>query len=188
VGAADRALRATAFPFIGQVFGYNRTEGSDYNVSVASSLGDLAGLANNGSGTPAQDNMIRILRPQYGSIVAAYFSINFTYGATETNPKFKISISNVTSSTDMTPIIPTSGIDATMMKLFGNTNWITGAAGQATQARKVNLLPALPAPTDSTFRNECFVIGIHFPAAPVASGFSLQQFKLDMSGLMSGVQ
>lgn len=197
MGASDRILRSNAQPFIGNVFGYNRSEQSDQEIDIANSYGDLSQLANayvvasgGVSDIPQQDNMIRILRPKSGQIVDAHFTMAIRFASAETNPYFKLSVHKVTSSTDFTRLTPTEDqINACMVKLTGATTPFSGTAGQVTAIDALNILSLIPQVGDSNYIEDCFTIGVHFyqsggigRATPSnGSGYQLSKFLVEMS-------
>lgn len=164
--------------------GYNRNEGSDANVSRANTLGDLYYLAGpTYGGSPATDNMIRILKPSYATLVACYLDMTLTTSASETAPNFRISVGKTTSNTDFTPVTPTSAeIDACMLKLTGAVTPFSNTAGQPIRVAKLDLMRVMPSPSSADYRNDTFVIGIHFTKAPTTGGtYALSKFDLSMS-------
>lgn len=197
MGASDRLLRANAQPFVGNIFGYNRSEQSDQEVDIATAYGDLSQLANAfvvGSGgvsdIPQQDNMIRILRPKSGQIIDAHFTMAIRFASAETNPYFKISIYKVTSSTDLTRLTPTEEqINTCMTKLTGATTPFSGSAGNITAIDALNIRQLIPQSSDADYVEDCFTIGVHFYASDGktrntpsnGSGYLLQKFLVEMS-------
>lgn len=197
MGSSDRVLRTNAQPFIGNIFGYNRSEQSDQEVDIASSYGDLGQLANayvvastTSTDVPQQDNMIRILRPKSGQIIDAHFTMAIRFASAETNPYFKISVHTVTSSTDFTRLTPTEAqINACMVKVTGATTPYSGVAGNVTMLDAVNILSLIPQVGDSSYIEDCFTIGVHFYASDGVtrvtpsngSGYQLSKFLVEMS-------
>lgn len=197
MGSSDRILRLESQPFIGNIFGYNRSEQSDQEVDIANAYGDLSQLANAlvvGSGgasdIPQQDNMIRILRPKSGQIVNAHFTMAVRFASAETNPYFKLSVYKVTSSSDLTRLTPTEAqINACMVKITGATTPFSGTAGQVTAIDALNILNLIPQAGDADYVEDCFTIGVHFYASDGirrvtpsnGSGYQLQKFLVEMN-------
>jgi hypothetical protein len=191
MGQLDNALRQQATPFLGQVAGYNRSDQSDIDVTAVTAVdsGDLLNLSllNAPTNVPLKNNLIRILRPQFVHITAAYLTLSITTANAETSPKFYITVGTGFSS-GVTPATPT---DAQILdihkRLKGDANPFTtpnGLAGTIT-VYKLNILSELPAPSSANFNEFCFVVGIHFLQTPLNStGFKLNKFGVDLAGVI----
>lgn len=95
MGSQDLALRKTAIPYYANVWGYNRNQFSDYNISSAYTYGDLLNLVPSsyfGSGTIATVNPIRVLQPQYGDIIEANLNLNIKMATAESARQLRIGI------------------------------------------------------------------------------------------------
>lgn len=201
MGQLENALRDQAIPFFGQIAGYNRSDLSDIDVTQTSpivagasptgglgGLGDLFYLSNVG-GAPVQNNLIRILRPQFVQVIAAYLTLSLTTANAETIPKFYVTVgTGFTTSTGLVPSTPTlADIIANHTLLKGDSNpWTTpnGLAGTIT-INKLNILGKIPARGDTNYRDDCFVIGVHFLQTPNnGTGYKLTKFEVNLSGVV----
>ena len=72
---SDDQYRKNSIPYLAQIFGYNRNEKSDQDISQARAFGDLQYLAKFSSFVPQKDNYIRILRPMRSELVSAYLNL-----------------------------------------------------------------------------------------------------------------
>lgn len=188
----DNALRTQSIPYLGQICGYNRNATSDYDVTSASNLGDLYNLSNYNDGytitPPLKNNLVRILRPQFLSLTAAYFTLGLTTANSEPSPKFYVTVgTGYTDSTGMTPAVPSDAeILAKHTVLKGDSSpWQTptGSTGSII-VPKLNLLQLLPKEGDPNFRNDHFIIGVHFLQTPSNStGYKLNKFLVNMNGI-----
>lgn len=192
MGQLDNALRGQAIPFLGQIAGYNRSDQSDLDITVADALGDLFNMSNTNApyNVPAQNNLIRILRPQFMQVVAAYLTISLNTANAETSPKFYLTVGTGYTSNPkgLIPAIPTTAqIIANHTLIKGDANpWTTanGLAGTIT-VNKANILAALPKITDTNYRDDCFVVGIHFLQTPLnTAGYKFIKLEANMSGII----
>lgn len=197
----DNALRNQAIPFLGQIAGYNRSDQSDLDinsvsavVSGASPTGGLGGLGDifyltNIGGAPVQNNLIRILRPQFIQAVAAYLTLSINTANAETDPAFYVTVgTGYSGAGSLVPSVPTTQqiIDNHTLLKGNSSPWTTpnGLAGAVT-INKLNILKALPAYGTANYRDDCFVVGIHFRKTPANSaGYKLLKFTVDMSGVV----
>lgn len=178
---SDDQYRKSSIPYLGQIFGYNRNEKSDQDISQARALGDLANLGNAGGFVPQKDNYIRILRPQRSELVAAYLNVSLRTATTEPNPQLRITVTKTTSETNLT-VVPLT--DAEILQkhrtLRGSDSPFSNSAGQLISVFKLDLMALVPKFGSPDFRSDCFVLGLHFPTQPVASGFKI--YKLEVNG------
>lgn len=191
----DLQFRKNSIPYLGQIYGYNRNEKSDDDISWATAYGDLQYIANpttiraaygyGGSYYPQKDNYIRILRPQRSEIVAAYLSIALKMDSSEPNSLFYVTVTKTTSETDLTVITLS---DADIIRIHtaikGNSDPFSNTAGQLIQVYKLDLTSFIPKFGSADFRSDCYVVGIHFKTTPVAAGFHLYKFQVDGSALV----
>jgi len=181
---SDLDYRKNSIPYLAQIFGYNRNEMSDQDITNARALGDLTNLAN-GMFLPLKDNYIRILRPSRSEIVSAYLSLSLKMSASEPNSSFKVSITKVTSNTDLSVVALTAAEIASKHRTIrGNDQPFSNTAGQLISAFKLDLAPLIPKYGNPDFRKDCYVVGIHFPTQPVSSGFKLYKFEINGSALI----
>lgn len=183
---SDLRLKNNAIPYLAQIFGYNRNEQSDNNISLATNRGDLAFLANTGFGfVPLKDNYIRILKPSAGQIISAFASIALTMAASEPFSSFRLSITKTTSETDLTVVSLTDAqIAASHARIKGSSTPYSNSAGQAIVVDRADISSLLPKYGSTDYRSDCFVLGIHFIQQPVSSGFSLVKLNVDGSALV----
>ncbi len=183
---SDLQFRKNSIPYLGQIFGYNRNEKSDEDISKARVLGDLAYLANTGGAfVPQKDNYIRVLRPMRSEIVAAYLTLSIRTSTSEPNPSFMVSVSKTTSETDLSVVALTDAeILAKHRTIKGSSSPFSNTAGQLISAFKLDLTPLIPKFGSADFRSDCYVVGIHFPTQPVASGFKIYKFEVNGSALI----
>ena len=192
----DNNLRQQAVPYQGQIFGYNRSENSEQDISqtlmnpptqhVVASLvnpsmsgkGDLAPLIFNNTGNYFP---IRILRPKFGQIVQAYLTIGLTFSASETSPLFSVYVGSGFQTDGLTPSTPTlSFINQCMNVINPSSNYFTGVAGQM-YYKLVNILPLIPQVGDTNYNENFYVVGLYFPQAPVMSGL-WHLYKFNVTG------
>lgn len=190
---ADLQFRKNSIPFLGQIFGYNRNELSDNDISQAGTYGDLQYLANpttlisgyGGSYYPQKDNYVRILRPMRSELVGVYLSLALKMDSAEPLPELRISIAKTTSETDLSVISLTlAEILAKHETLKGASTPFTNTAGQLISINKLDLTPLIPTFGDPDFRSDCFVLGLHFPNTPIATGFHLYKLEINASALI----
>ncbi len=189
----DLALRTDAIPFLGTIAGYNRSEQSDFDVTQAIDLGDLAVLGAPDpleSFVPGKSTMVRVLQPQFVAITAAYLTFSITTANNETSRKFYITVGTGYESADS--LVPSIPSDAEIRHIhtllkgdsdpYDTPNQLPGTI----TVNKLNILNLLPSFGDDNFRSDCFVIGIHFLGVPsVDTGYKLSKFELDCSGVIT---
>jgi len=190
---SDLTFRKKSIPFLGQIYGYNRNENSDNDISQALDYGDLAYLANpttlrpgyGGSFYPQKDNYIRILRPMRSELVGVYLNLALKTDVSEPTPEIRISVTKTTSENDLSIVALTSDeIKAKHRTLRGSDATFSNTAGQMIAINKLDLTPLIPTFGNPDFRTDCFVLGIHFPNTPVASGFHLYKLEINASALI----
>jgi len=193
MASRDNAYKNKSIPYLAQIFGYNRNELSDADISQARSYGDLSYIANpttlqptyGGSFYPQKDNYIRILRPMRSEIVSAYLTMALQMAASEPSAQFYISITKTTSETDLTVVQLTQDqILKSHRQITGRTTPFSNTPGQLINLFRVDLADAIPKFGSADFRSDCYVLGIHFPNTPVASGFHLFKLQIDGSALV----
>lgn len=192
---SDLTFRKRSIPFLGQIYGYNRNERSDEDISQALTYGDLTYLANptylnpGYSGipgfVPAKDNYIRILRPMRSELVGVYLNLALRTDPGETAPEVRISVTKTTSETDLSITALTADeILAKHKTLRGSDATFSNTAGQMIAINKLDLTPLIPTYGDPNFRSDCFVLGIHFPKTPVPNAFHLYKLDINASALI----
>lgn len=192
----DMNLRQQAVPYQGQIFGYNRSENSEQDISqtlmnlptqhVVSSLvnpsmsgrGDLSPLILN---TSQNFYPVRIIRPKFGQIVQAYLSIGLTFSASETSPNFSVYVGSGFNTDGLTPLTPTvSFVNSCMNVLNPTGGYFTGSAGQM-YYKVLNILPLIPQVGATNYNENFYVVGLYFPQAPVMSGL-WHLYKFNVTG------
>jgi len=193
MASRDNNFRRLTIPYLAQIFGYNRNELSDADISQARTYGDLWYLANpttlqpgyGGSFYPAKDNYIRILRPMRSEIVSAYLTMALQMSSSEPISQFYISLTKTTSESDLTVVQLTDAQIIQSHKMITGTNTpFSNKPGQLINLFRVDLTDAIPKFGSPDFRSDCYVLGVHFPTTPVASGFHLYKFQIDGSALV----
>lgn len=183
---SDLQFRKNSIPYLAQIFGYNRNEQSDQDVTQARALGDLVYLANTGGAfVPAKDNYIRILRPMRSEIVSAYLFLSLKMSSSEPQSQVRISVTKTTSETDLT-VIPLSAPEILNIHkaLRGSSSSFSNSPGQLISIFRLDLTAFIPKYGNPDFRSDCYVLGIHFPNTPVASGFKLYKLEINGSALI----
>lgn len=179
----DRALRSTSIPYYANVWGYNRTENSDQDISLASFTGDLAKMIPASYFTSeaiSTINPIRVLQPQYGDIIEANLNLKFSLASAEGARKFRIAIGKFASRYTAETAYSEQYIDASHAKITGrNTPYDIPPAGSLTIPR-VNLYPAMYHRGDVDFRDDAFVVLLCFDQAPSkGAGYTFTKFEID---------
>jgi hypothetical protein len=174
-----------AIPYIGQIMGYNRSEGSDQDVMVAKRTGDVSPFYYIIGGQ--KDFMVRILRPRYGQIIQAYLNISLTFDSTETSPQFYVSAGSGYDSTGYIATVPTAAyIQQAHLLITGQATPLTGQAGQPLTAYKLNILQLIPQPGSPNYSSDSYVVGVHFPQSPANGAlWHLQKFFITGSALVT---
>lgn len=180
--SGDLRTRNGATPVLMQVFGYNRNEQSDRDISLCSQGGDLNQIIFYAGGQ--QDFYLRILRPLRAHVVAAYLSMTLQMATSEIHPSFTLSVAHTTSEGDLT-VVPNTAAEIIQHQqiLKGSSVPFSTTAGQSITIDRLDLTDLLPAPGSANYRSDCFVLGIHFQTAPV-SGMHLYRFQVDGSALI----
>lgn len=189
----DNAFRNKTIPYLAQIYGYNRNEFSDNDISRAWSLGDLSYIANpttlqpsyGGSFYPLKDNYIRMLRPARSEIIAAYLTMALQMSASEPFSQFYISVTKTVSEADVTVVaLSDSEIKTSHRKITGRDTPFSNTPGQLISVFKLDITDALPKVGSPDFRSDCYVIGIHFTATPNPNIFHLYKLQIDGSALV----
>jgi hypothetical protein len=195
---SDKSLRPVAIPFNSQIFGYNHSENSDQDISLAlanpptyfftadPSLSGLGDLYNIVTGVSQTDYMIRFLRPKFGQIIQAYLNIGITFAATEPNPNFNVSVGGSFESDNITANVPSSAFITSCMNVLNPPNALPfqGTAGIASTFYGINIQPLVPQVGAANNNPDMFSVGLHFITAPVLTGvFHLTKFFITGSVL-----
>lgn len=184
---SDLDFRRKSIPYLGQIFGYNRNEKSDTDISNARDPGDLINLSKLFGPLPLKDNYIRILRPMRSELVGVYLSLAVRMDATEPASELRISVTKTISETDLGIVALTNTEMLEKHKtLRGSSAPFSNTSGQLIVVNKLDLTPLIPTFGHPDFRSDCFVIGLHFPATPVSAGFKLSKFEVNGSALIVG--
>lgn len=183
MGSQDHALRSTAIPYYANIWGYNRSANSDYDISSGTNIGDLTNLLPSsyfGAGTPQEINPIRILQPQYGDIIEANLNLKFTLASAEAARELRIAIgyfgSNYAAQTSYTD----AEITTSHRKITGQDSPFSIAAGGSFSLQRTNLYPAMYHRGDANFLDDAFVLLLVFDQAPSnGSGWTFTKCEVD---------
>jgi hypothetical protein len=183
MGSQDQALRKTAIPYYANVWGYNRSQNSDEDISSANNVGDLVNLIPSsyfGSGTIAEVNPIRVLQPEYGDIIEANLTLRFTLASAEGARKFRIAIGTYSSRYTTQTSYSEDFITASHRKITGrDTPYDIAPAGELFLPR-LNLKPGLYQNGDSEYKDDAFVVLLCFDQAPSkGSGYTFTKFEVN---------
>lgn len=183
MGSSDKALRQSAIPYYANVWGYNRTLGSDQDISTSSSIGDLVNLipaSYFGSGTIQQVNPVRVLQPQYGDIIEANLNLKFSMASAEGARQFRIAIGKFASRYTAETSYSEAYINASHSQITGRDAPFTIAPGGSLTIPRVNLYPGMYHRGDTEFRDDAFVVLLVWDQAPSkGSGYTFTKFEID---------
>lgn len=176
MGAADLALRSRAIPYYANIWGYNRSEDSDNDISVATNLGDVTNLAPaiyGAGGTIAAINPVRFLLPQYGNIVAANLHLSFTIAPGETSARqLRLAIGTFGQYWVANTSYSEAYINASHQLITGRTTPFSIAPGETFNYDTIELTKALYAKDSPYFNPDGFVLLLCFDQAPsTGSGY-----------------
>lgn len=135
--------------------------------------------------TVAQIVPVRLTTPAGGDLIEAYFSI-ILHAATATGFSVRIFVgyfsdTNLTADSTYTE----AEIAAGHLALNGTSTSYTVAAGESLFIDDLNLLPCIPKPGDSDYKEDGFVLVFAFDAAPDNSaGWSVDAFRVTCSAQM----
>ncbi len=183
MGSQDRDLRKTAIPYYANVWGYNRNQFSDYDISSADAYGDLVNLVPSsyfGSGTPQQVNPIRVLQPQYGDINGANLNLRFKLATGSGARKLRVAIGYFGSRYTAETSYDDSYITESHRKITGRDAPFDIASAATFSTQRLNLLPAMYHRGDARFKDDAFVVLLAFDTAPGnGSGYTFTKFEID---------
>ena len=182
MGSQDLALRKTAIPYYANVWGYNRGDDSDYDISNTSYRGDLYNLAPSSyfAGTPQQVNPIRVLQPQYGDIVEANLNLRFKLATAEGERQLRIAIGYFSSRYTAQTSYTDAEITASHRQITGRDSAYTIAPASTLSIQRLNLYPGMYHRGDARFKDDAFVVLLCFDKAPSnGSGYTFTKFEID---------
>lgn len=183
MGSQDLALRKTAIPYYANVWGYNRSQNSDYDISSASSYGDLVNMIPSsyfGSGTPVAVNPIRVLQPQYGDIIEANLNLRLKTATAEATRYFRIAIGYFSSRYTAETSYTEGYIMESHRKITGRDAPFTIAPASTLSIQRLNLYPGMYHRGDSQFKDDAFVVLLCFDKAPSnGTGYTFTKFEID---------
>lgn len=186
MGANDRDLRNRAIPYYANVWGYNRSQNSDVDISQpynANYYGDLKNLvpsSYSGSGIIAAVNPIRVLQPQYGDIIEANLNIKFTLASAEAARKLRIAIGYFSDRYTAETSYDETYLDQSHRKITGRDTPYDIAAAGTFNVKRLNLYPAMYHRGDTRFKDDAFVLLLVFDQAPSkGSGYTFTKFDID---------
>ena len=183
MGSSDQTLRKTAIPYYANVWGYNRDQDSDFDISSASTRGDLNSLAPSsysGAGTPSTVNAIRVLQPQYGDIIEANLNLRFKLASAEGARKFRVAIGYFSDRYTAQTSYTDAEITASHRAITGKDDAFTIAAASTYSIQRLNLYPSMYHRGDARFKDDAFVVLLVFDSAPSnGTGWTFTKFEVD---------
>lgn len=183
MGFQDQALRKTAIPYYANIWGYNRNQYSDYDISTSSVSGDLANLIPSsyfGSGTIQTINPIRVLQPQYGDIIEANLNLRFKLATAESARELRIAIGYFSDRYTAQTTYTDDEIQFSHQQITGRSDPFTIAAASTFSTQRINLYPAMYHRGDARFKDDAFVLLLCFDQAPSkGTGYTFTKFEVD---------
>ena len=186
MGAEDKALRKTAIPYYANVWGYNRGQQSDVDISLpysASYVGDLDVMIPNsysGSTSISKVNPIRVLQPQYGDLIEANLNLKFKLATAEGARKFRVAIGYFGSGYAAETSYDDVAILASHRKITGRDTPYDIAPASTFSVQRLNLYPAMYHRGDARFNDDAFVVLLCFDETPSkGSGYTFTKFDID---------
>lgn len=190
MGQSDLQLRPKAIPFQGQIFGYNSNQKSSQQVQQANDIGDLYFLTLQEAGNTLKLYNVRFLRPFYGQITQAYFTLDLKVGTSQAAALGVYIGANTWANEyrmkgefDEAAGVMEARIKAQHKRIFGTDQPISanpGARLQITGANMTDLVPATGSPPDRS--GIYFGVSLLFTAAPdKQNGWAVNKFKVDAS-------
>lgn len=183
MGNQDLALRQTAIPYYANVWGYNRSTYSDYDISNTSVPGDLSCMmpsSYTGQTAISTVNAIRVLQPQYGDIIEANLNLKFTMASSEGARQFRVAIGKFSDLYTAQTSYTDSEIMASHRQITGRDAAFSIAPGGSFTLQRTNLYPSMYHRGNTNFRNDAFVVLLCFDSAPSkGSGYTFTKFEVD---------
>lgn len=187
----DKALRSTAIPYYANVWGYNRGQFSDENISSANDIGDLSALVPSSysySTSISAVNAIRVLQPQYGDIIEANLNLAFQMRSTEGARQFRIAIGKFNGLYARETSYSESYIAESFAKITGRNEPYTIAPGNSFSFARLNLAKGLYHRGDSDYRADAFVVLLVWDQAPSKAGnYAFTKFDVECT-MQMGLQ
>lgn len=186
MGAQDLALRNRAIPYYANVWGYNRGQQSDEDISLAYSgtyVGDLSSMiptSYNGDTAIGTVNAIRVLQPQYGDIIEANLNLRFKLATAEGARKFRVAVGYFSGLYTAETSYTEAYIEESHRKITGRDVPYDIAPASTFSVQRLNLYPSMYHRGDSAFRDDAFVVLLCFDTAPSkGSGYTFTKFDID---------
>ncbi len=183
MGSQDLALRKTAIPYYANVWGYNRRNNSDYDISDTSVPGDLSCMmpsSYTGQTAISAVNAIRVLQPQYGDIIEANLNVKFTLASAEGARQFRIAIGKFSDLYTAQTSYTEAEITASHRAITGRDSPFAIAPAGSFTLPRTNLYQAMYHRGDTNFRNDAFVVLLCFDSAPSkGTGYTFTKFEVD---------
>lgn len=183
MGSQDLALRKTAIPYYANVWGYNRGQQSDQDISLADTYGDLVNLVPSsyfGSGTIAAVNPIRVLQPQYGDIIEANLNLNIKMATAEGARQLRIGIGYFSDRYTAQTSYTEDEINASHRAITGQDDPFDIAPAATFRIQRLNLYKAMYHRGDARFKDDAFVVLLAFDQAPSkGTGYTFTKFEVD---------
>ena len=179
----DQALRKTAIPYYANVWGYNRGQFSDQNISSASNIGDLSSLVPSSytyQTAISTVNAIRVLQPQYGDIIEANLNLSFTLASAEGARQFRVAVGKFSGLYARETSYSEDYINESHAKITGRNSPYDIAPAGSFSVNRLNLFPALYHEGDAEYRDDAFVVLLCFDTAPSkGTGWGFTKFEVD---------
>lgn len=183
MGVQDQALRSTAIPYYANVWGYNRGQFSDQNISSANDIGDLSSLVPSSytyQTAVSTVNAIRVLQPQYGDVIEANLNFRIKLATAESARKLRIAIGKFDGLYDCETSYTEAYIDESHAKITGRNAPFDIAPAGVFAVPRINLWPAMYHEGDAEYRDDAFVVLICFDQAPSkGTGWEFTKFDID---------
>lgn len=186
MGSQDLALRKTAIPYYANVWGYNRGQQSDVDISLpfsASYVGDISSMiptSYNGDTAISTVNAIRVLQPQYGDIIEANLNLRFTLASAEGARQFRVAIGKFSSTYTAETSYTEAYIAESHRKITGRDSPYAIAPAGTMRVQRLNLYPGMYHRGETEFRDDAFVVLLCFDTAPSkGSGYTFTKFDID---------
>lgn len=186
MGSQDLALRKTAIPYYANVWGYNRGQQSDEDISLPFSgtyVGDLDKMiptSYNGDTAISTVNAIRVLQPQYGDIIEANLNLRFKLATAEGARQFRVAVGYFSGVYTAETLYTEAYIEESHRKITGRDTPYAIAPASTFSVQRLNLYPSMYHRGDDEFRDDAFVVLLCFDTAPSkGTGYTFTKFDID---------
>lgn len=183
MGSQDLALRKTSIPYYANVWGYNRGQHSDQNISSANDIGDLSALVPSSYSyqtSISTINPIRVLQPQYGDIIEANLNLNIKMATAEGARQLRIAIGYFSDRYTAQTSYTDAEITASHRAITGRDEPFTIAPAATFSTQRLSLYKAMYHRGDARFKDDAFVVLLCFDQAPSkGTGYTFTKFEVD---------